>query len=326
MSRLPRRTLALLAVLPGLGCALWEAPPESYALPPLEFPEPEIDVPLLDVEARTALWLAKSPIGSLYLFGSAELAGEEETSFGGDIEAAYAASDEVVYEVDLDAVEPAEMIELMKRYGTLARPATLESEVSRETWALLEAAHFAETGRYSDALRSMQPWLVSFAIANHASLAGDLDPLTGIADQVHARVRAHPWIASAISPKPVVGLRSLESQFQMFAALPRGVQDALLRNALGGGPLAGMDAALAQRVWLTEDDWFSALREPVRSEMALLYEHLVHRRNEEMADRLFHLAIDGKLRFVAVGVVHLVGKRGIPALLAQRGFRVSRVQ
>jgi uncharacterized protein len=87
----------------------------------------------------------------------------------------------------------------------------------------------------------------------------------------------------------------------MLSALPRGVQESLLRSALA----APVEAESPER--------------------ALLVEHLVYRPNEEMAQRLFEMAIDGKVRFVAVGILHLVGERGIPALLAQRGFRVSRL-
>jgi uncharacterized protein YbaP (TraB family) len=45
-----------------------------------------------------------------------------------------------------------------------------------------------------------------------------------------------------------------------------------------------------------------------------------------MADRLFQIGIDGKRRFVAVGILHLVGERGIPALLGQRGYRIESVE
>jgi uncharacterized protein len=320
--RPPSRAATLLAMLPGLACAFWEEPPpESYALPPIEFPTPEIDVPLLRVEARSALWLAKSPIGSFYLFGSTESSDEAGYgSFGANVEAAYAASQEVVQEIDLDATDPAGTIALMRRYGTLKRPRTLQSQISRETWALLEG-RFAEAGRSAETVQTMQPWLVSFALANHASIVDARDPIPGIADRVRERARS----ARTGSAKPVVGLRTLASQFRMLAAMPRNVQDSLLRSALGGGPLAGLDLALVQRVWMNED-WYASLREPTRSEVALLYEYLVYRPNEQMADRLFQIGIDGKLRFVAVGIVHLVGDRGIPALLGQRGFHLSRVQ
>lgn len=295
--RLLPPTIAAVAAPVALGCFLWAPPPESYDLPPLEIPAPEIDVPLLDADAQPTLWLAKSPIGSLYLFGSADPEAESGWApFGAEVEAAYQASQEIVYEIDPGASAPAQTIPLMRRYGVLKRPATLESKVSNDTWALLEQ-RFGESGRSPDAVQSLQPWLVSFALANGAALAVGLDPLRGIADRVQARAQT----ADGVSAKPIVGLRTLESQFRMLAALPRGVQESLLRSAL------------------------AAPIEPESSERAQLVEHLVYRPNEEMAQQLFEMAIDGKVRFVAVGILHLVGERGIPALLAQRGFRVSRL-
>jgi uncharacterized protein YbaP (TraB family) len=296
MRLLPRAALAALAAPLAFGCWLWTPPPESFALPPPRFPAPEIDVPTVDAGVQPTLWLAKSPIGSLYLFGSADPDPEGGWApFGPEVEAAYQASHEIVFELDLGAAEPAQTIPLLRRYGVLRRPATLESAVSHDTWALLEE-RFGEAGRSTDAVQSLQPWLVSFAIANRAAVGDGHDPLRVIADRVQARAQD----AGRGAAKPVVGLRTLESQFQMLSALPRDVQETLLRSALA----SPFDAEYAR---------------------ALLVEHLVYRPNEEMAQRLFEMAIDGKVRFVAVGMLHLVGDRGIPALLAQRGFRVSRL-
>lgn len=312
------RAVALLAALPALGCTFWEAPQEPFTLPSLEIPPPEFrpsetDVPMLSAYERSGLWLAKCPIGSFYLFGSTEFGPDGGyASFGPAVQAAYAESQEVVHEIDLGAVEPAQTIALMRRYGTLKSPTTLESRVSPETWALLEEK-FAASGRSAATVRSIQPWLVSFALANHASLARGRDPLPGIADRVQERAQR----AKGSGEKPIVGLRTLESLFQMFAALPRGVQDSLLRSALGAeatDELLRSSPALMPQIASTSP------------ERELLYEHLIYRRNEQMAERLFEIGIDGKLRFVAVGILHLVGERGIPSLLAQRGFRVSRVQ
>src|SRR5262249_16785133 len=143
-------------------------------------------------------------------------------SFGPEVAAAYAASQEVVRET-VYTMEPAQRAALLKRYGTLKGPATLESQLSRETWALLEQ-RLAEIGRTADSVPSMQPGLVSFAVARPASFLSALDPLPGIAD---------PPTVSAQEAKPVVGLRSLESQLRMLAALPGEVQELMLRSALG---------------------------------------------------------------------------------------------
>ena len=312
----PIRAVALVAVLSGLGCALFEPEPgplPTLELPPAEFHPTEIGGPQLGIDETSALWLAKCPIGSFYLFGSTQVTpGVGYAVFGPVVAAAYAESQEVVNEIDLGAVERAQTIALMKRYGTLKRPATLKSKLSPETWALLEEK-FAEAKRSTALVRSLQPWLVSFALAHHASFASGRDALSDIADRVQERAQR----AREGATKPIVGLRTLESQFQMFAALPRGVQDALLRSALGG---EATDELL----------WSSPAMLPqlasTNPERKQLYEHLIYRRNEQMAERLFQIGIDGKLRFVAVGILHLVGQRGIPALLGQRGYRITRVE
>jgi uncharacterized protein YbaP (TraB family) len=306
----------LFAIGSAPGCVLWEPATEPDALPTLEIPAPEFRAPEpqpdLGFGEKTALWRAEWAIGSFYLFGSTELAPERGyASFGPTVEAAYAESEEVVHEVDLAAVKPAQAVALMRRYGTLRAPATLRSRVSPETWELLEQK-FAESGRSPETVRSMQPWLVSFALANHAPIEGR-DPLVGIAERVQERAKRE----QGTDTKPVVGLRTLASQFEMFAALPKSVQDAMLRSALGS------DAA---DELLSRAPEFLPRIASASPDHALLYEHLIYRRNEQMAERLFQIGIDGKTRFVAVGILHLVGVRGIPSLLAQRGFRVRRVQ
>jgi len=44
-----------------------------------------------------------------------------------------------------------------------------------------------------------------------------------------------------------------------------------------------------------------------------------------MTQRLAELARDGKTRFTVLGVGHMLGPRGIPSLLCDRGFEVHRV-
>ena len=59
-------------------------------------------------------------------------------------------------------------------------------------------------------------------------------------------------------------------------------------------------------------------------ELKVFYEKVIFERNERMAERLGVLAQDGRLRFAVIGAGHLVGPRGIPALLHAQGFRIQR--
>ena len=48
-------------------------------------------------------------------------------------------------------------------------------------------------------------------------------------------------------------------------------------------------------------------------------------RNPALADRIEALHTGGKQVFAAVGSLHMIGPLGLPALMAQRGYRVERV-
>jgi uncharacterized protein YbaP (TraB family) len=61
------------------------------------------------------------------------------------------------------------------------------------------------------------------------------------------------------------------------------------------------------------------------ADFELFYESIFFQRNEVMTRRLAKLARDGKTRFAVIGVGHMLGPRGIPALLCDRGFEVRRV-
>jgi hypothetical protein len=57
---------------------------------------------------------------------------------------------------------------------------------------------------------------------------------------------------------------------------------------------------------------------------AVLMQRLLDERNIRMADRADVLLKNGRA-FIAVGALHLYGERGVLALLANRGYRVTRM-
>ncbi len=59
-------------------------------------------------------------------------------------------------------------------------------------------------------------------------------------------------------------------------------------------------------------------------EFAEFYERSLFDRSQRMADRIAALSGDGKTRLVVVGAAHMLGDRGIPALLLARGFEVRK--
>ena len=63
----------------------------------------------------------------------------------------------------------------------------------------------------------------------------------------------------------------------------------------------------------------------MRKEAPALYDILLNRRNEAMADQIVARLAKGGTVFVAVGAGHLTGSDGIQAALERRGVQVKRL-
>jgi hypothetical protein len=115
-------------------------------------------------------------------------------------------------------------------------------------------------------------------------------------------------------------LETLEGQLHALADLPLLVQDLMLRDALQSGPLIAISFATMATAWeggnadALADQLFSSAKDPG---FAPMFEALFHARNKQMAARTAGLLDQPGIHFVVVGAGHVVGPRGVPALLAQ---------
>lgn len=124
---------------------------------------------------------------------------------------------------------------------------------------------------------------------------------------------------------PVIGLESHAVQFGIFDRLAQEDQAVLLaESAREVG--SGTEERLAE-AWLTGD--LAVLERELDNGILAdpeLREALLTRRNQAWAERIAGLLADGHRPFVAVGAGHMLGDGGLPALLAARGYTVTRVQ
>lgn len=325
----------VLGCLVAAACAGPSGPPHGPHHPPPE--PPALDIPVADpgvafrpppsdtwspgAPGAPAVWRAEGSSGSFTLLGSIHLGDARTARLGEHVEAAWSRADEVVLEIDLAEVGREEILALIARYGALEPPATLESRVSPRTWELLVDA-LERADQPVEPIQGLQPWLAALAVTGGSLMAAGLEPEQGVDQRLHARARG-AGVGDA-DARPVVGLETLESQVQALASLPLPAQERLLLDALDPEKTVAPHGLV--EAWRRgEVDAFEALLDPQSEAEALLYERLVYQRNREMTKRLDAMARDGKERFVVVGLLHLVGDRGIPALLAGRGYTVSRL-
>jgi uncharacterized protein YbaP (TraB family) len=69
-------------------------------------------------------------------------------------------------------------------------------------------------------------------------------------------------------------------------------------------------------------DWCDCLHTP---EDQARYERMTTGRNTGMARNIERLHTEGKRVFAAVGAMHMVGSKSVPALLAEHGFQITRI-
>ena len=268
------------------------------------------------------LWRAVRSDGAeaFYLMGSVHLGRRSLWRYPRAIDDAYRRSAELVLETGADELRPEVATRLAERYGTIRPPETLRDRVSRGT--LDELSRFL-SGRRDSLSRylQMEPWFIAQQIEAREAQRTGLQAEFGIERHFANR---------AAREKPVVGLETAESQMQLLAWLPRATQEELLRDAIEQARDERNGSEGVARAWARGDEReleriiYRAMSESPR--LSTYYERMLIGRNESMTQRLASLARDGKLRFVVVGVGHMVGERGIPVLLRDYGFRVDRVR
>jgi uncharacterized protein len=284
----------------------------SFALPAVAAEQP----------STPTLWRALRANGgeAFYLIGSVHLGRSSMLRFPRAVDDAYRRSAELVLEIGADELRPDVAAKLAARYGAIEPPKTLHDLVSRDTVDALTrylASHRESLRPYLQT----QPWLIAQQIEAREAANFGLDAAYGVDRHFASR---------ADGSKPVVGLETAESQMQVLAWLPRATQEELLRDAIARSSDAHNGSEGVARAWARGDDRelerivYRAMSESPA--LATYYERMLIGRNESMTQRLASLARDGKLRFVVVGVGHMVGERGIPVLLRDYGFRVDRVR
>jgi len=271
--------------------------------------------------ATPLLWHARAPGGGdLYLLGSVHLRAVDAQALGREIQQAYAASNELVVEVDLSHMTPADGKASTERYAMLPPQLTLDALISPETRELL-ARYVKSRDLPADQIQRYKPWFVAQLVLVTELRAAGYDAELGV---------DRAFIDQASGEKSIVGLETIASQFAMLDGLSLELQELMLKDTLLRIDELEDSTRKLLAAWSDGDEaeLERQIFEPLEEvpELEAYYDALIWQRNTSMAARLVELASDGQTRFVVLGAGHMVGSKGIPAQLAAQGFAVERIR
>jgi uncharacterized protein YbaP (TraB family) len=267
-----------------------------------------------------ALFRLSSGKTVMYFFGSVHVGSADMYPLPEAVAKAFAGSDNLVVEVNVQDVSPAQVMDLFNK--KLSYPATdsLEKHLTPE---------------YRDKLKALLegyglPWerFVRFKPAVIMSILTEFGA-AGLGYRPEDGIDLYFMKEAGAKKKKVLQLESFAEQVEMLAGIPEEGQDLMLASSIDDMATLKEDLAVVVDVWKKGDlDGCYALEEKGLVDvpaLASVFKVLVTDRNKTMEQRLKTLIAKGGTYFVVVGAAHFAGPGNIVELLREDGFTVTRL-
>lgn len=264
------------------------------------------------------LWRVDYRGHTAWLYGTLHVARLPWAFPGPTVMAALRASDSLALELNVLDPESLQALQAGMRANPAAAP--LPPALAERLAAQVQAACLP-----AEAMQALRPDAQALTLLTLVGRRQGLDPAYGIDMALAGAARA--------LGKPVWALETPERQLrELISDDLAEVQDSVrsTMEQLESGDAARGLGELAQ-VWAdgraslleTYPRWCRCMDS---AQERADFTRMVDGRNPAMARQVAAQLRAGKAPFVAVGSLHLVGPRGLPALLAAQGFAVQRVQ
>lgn len=265
--------------------------------------------------AEPTLWAVAGRNNTVYLFGSVHLLPEGGFEIAGELQRAYRDAALVCLEVDIGKMTPAEttMITLERAMDPEGR--SLFELLGPSAGRVREAA--AAAGIELAPFAAFEPWFVGLTVSLLALQQHGYAADHGV-EQVIGR-------AAQQDGKPGCGLETLDEQLGLLDGLPGAEQQDMLLQSLEQAARIDQEMKRLFEAWQDGDDELLARQLVTEfADFPALADKLVYARNERWAAQIAEWLDRPDDVLVVVGALHLVGERGLPAMLERRGFSVER--
>lgn len=271
---------------------------------------------------RGALFKVSGNGHTMYLFGTIHVGTPAFYPLEPRIAKAVAGASTLALEIDIGS-DPAAMSKALKEHGMLAPGASLYQRMTPELAARFQKA-LGRVGFEPAMVAPMKPWLAATLLTLGEFNMQGYRPNLAV-DQHLADLARDRGV-------PVSELESIDSQLALFSSVSEAEQLRFLEEAvlLSEQGKQAAEAREAVDAWATAnqaglDAIAARIEDDQTASGRFMREVVLQKRNVTMADKLAKLLTQKNNSVAAVGVLHLVGKTSVPALLRARGMAVERV-
>ena len=265
------------------------------------------------------LWRFQNGAATVYLAGTVHILKESLHPLPPQYEDAYHATKNLVFEVDLSRHHPAEVQQKTLKYAKLSAH-SLRQSLPDDTYNRLVQAGMLY-GMPVGQMQDFKPMLAFQQLSVMGLIAMGYDPAFGV-DHYFGQLGQR-------QPERILQLETLDLQLSLLFNQPLDVQAAVLKQALDElDDLPAITQDLMSAYFNGDDDTLGALLKNQAGDNPLtkaFHQQLIDQRNRNMTKKVRGYLQTSDSYLVLVGAAHLIGPKGMVALLSKAGFTGVRI-
>ncbi len=266
---------------------------------------------------KAFFWEVTGQDNTLYLLGSIHFARADFYPLRDAIEMAFAKSDHLAVEININAIDPAKIQRMLLEIGTYPAPDSIVNHLGASTLAKLQR-YLAANELPFEALANQKPGLLMITLATLELTKQGLSATQGVDLYL---------LQQAAGQKVILEMETLEEQFAILLD-PEDPEQMLEQSLDELEDYPALVTLLLESWRLGDSDALEELmiNKPLREypESKQSFDKLFTQRNIKMTNKIEAYLATGRSHFVVVGAGHLVGEQGIVELLRDAGYRVTQ--
>ncbi len=278
------------------------------------------DTPKASAAPVPLLWKVSDKDNAVYLLGSFHLLRSSDYPLSGDVDAAFADAERLVFELSPEEMGSSAVSQLMMQAAVRADGKTLEQDLDAATWARLEA-WAGRNGLPLTTFNNFEPWFVGLTISIVEMTRQGLDPKLGLDNHFMDKAKA--------AGKPTGGLERAQEQIGVLDGMDAGEQRQFIVEALEQADKGSAETERLHQAWRRGDaeGLWNGMAADMKRQYPRLYQRVNVARNDAWVPKIRQILTqpgdDDVL--VVVGALHLLGKDGVVEKLRAQGYTVERV-